>query len=67
MIAALFLLCLLLPDIGFAEDLQKGAQELIAALELEALGKAAAESGWFEEGIVQVLGRLASGQMVLSA
>ena len=63
----LVFLMLLLPCAACAEDLQLGAAELIASLELDALGDAVQESGWFDGDVRQLLTRLCSGQAVLSA
>lgn len=63
----LCMLLLLMPACAGAEELRKGAQELIATLELAELGKAVTESGWFTENAAQLLERLASGQSVLGA
>lgn len=63
LLCALLLLC----PAASAEDLQHSVQELIGSLELGALERAAETSGWFEGGAAQALGRLASGQPVLSA
>jgi len=51
----LCMMILLIPCGAFAEDLQASAQALIASLELEALGEAVTESGWFGEGVAQLL------------
>lgn len=62
-----WLICLLWPLGALAEDLQTGAQELIAALDLEAVARAADGTGWFSESVPEVLRRLAGGQAVMSA
>lgn len=63
----LMVLLLLCPLPACAESLQEAAQQLIGSLELEALGDAARQTGWFEGGIAELLSRLATGQPVLDA
>lgn len=63
----LLLLILFFPVPACAESLQEAAQGLIASLELDALQKAAHETGLLENGIGETLVKLASGQMVLDA
>lgn len=62
----LLLAVLLVPCAAFAEDLQSGAQELIASLQLDTLGEAVQECGWFDGDVRSLLSRLCSGQAVLS-
>ena len=61
------LLALLFPCSACAESLQEAAQGLIATLELEALGQAAGQTGWFEGSIEELLAKLVSGQAILDA
>lgn len=63
----LVLLALLVPLPACAESLQEAAQGLIASLELDTLGEAVRQTGWFEGGVGEVLQKMASGQMVLDA
>jgi len=63
----MLILLLCLPFSAGAESLQEAAQQMIGTLELDALGDAARETGWFEDGAAEVIGRLAGGEMVLDA
>lgn len=63
----LVLLALFVPLPACAESLQEAAQGLIASLELDTLGEAVRQTGWFEGGVGEVLQKMASGQMVLDA
>ncbi len=59
------LLCFPLP--AFAETLQEAAQQLIASLEMDVLGQAARETGWFEGNAAELIARLARGETLLDA
>ncbi len=61
------LLIVLFPCSACAESLQEAAQELIGTLELDGLGEAIRQTGWFEGGAEAFLAKLVSGQMVLDA
>ena len=61
------LLLICLPATATAETLQDAAQQLIAALDLNTLGEAVRENGWFGVGAAELLTKLARGEAVLTA
>ena len=64
---AAVLAALLLPAPALAQTVSEGLIEVVGTLDLDALAAAAEDVPWLEDGVEQVITRLASGQAALTA